>query len=361
MIKSVELVNFQGHKYSTFQFTPGVNVIKGPSHSGKTSVVRALRWVLQNKPQGDSFRRYFTDKDTRVTIEFTDGSYIIRERGKENRYVTSSGNYEAMRGSLPEEIAQISQMSEINIQLQHDPYFLIQDTAGTVAKKLNKVVGLEIIDEKLGKINRIINQTGAASNNAEVKVNEIIEELKAYKNLDKIEEDIKKVDSLMKKSWEFKKKSEYLEQTQRTVKLNYDKIIGLLALIELEKEAIEILDLIKESKAASFKYNQLGYIKRSIGSERSNCEHWTDFLTIEEDYNKLIGLSKQYREFNTKDVQLRNVQHSIQTQRSLIVDCGNLISAKDKEYNKTLKAQNICPLCKRPFNEGCEHENITDK
>ena len=356
MIRSIELRNFQGHKFSTLQFSPGVNVIKGPSHSGKTSIVRALKWVLQNKPLGDSFMSHFAEDDTSVSIEFDDDTYIIREKGKNNRYNTNLGIFEAMRGSVPEEIEQISKMNEINIQSQHDPYFLIQDTPGNVAKKLNKVVGLEIIDEKLGRANKLINQTGAALNNAETKVDEKTEELVSYKNLEKIGEDIQKIDGCLRESWELKKKSEYLEQTHRTIGVLYEELIGLSAIVDLEEETSGIKALIKESKSLGSRYNELGYIKRDIESSRAEQERLSDWLTVDKFYKELKGLSKQHRDLSSKCVNLRSIQHTIQTQRSLILDSGKRISAKDKKYNDTLTAQNICPLCKRPFNKG-EHNH----
>ena len=50
MIKSIHVVGFQSHADSTIEFDPGVNVLIGQSDSGKTAVVRALDWALNNRP-----------------------------------------------------------------------------------------------------------------------------------------------------------------------------------------------------------------------------------------------------------------------------------------------------------------------
>jgi len=57
MIKYLQIQNFQSHKDSLLEFDPGVNVIVGSSDSGKTAVIRALRWLVWNRPSGDAFRR----------------------------------------------------------------------------------------------------------------------------------------------------------------------------------------------------------------------------------------------------------------------------------------------------------------
>ncbi|MFR9297315.1 MAG: AAA family ATPase, partial [Aedoeadaptatus pacaensis] len=43
-IEKIILVNFQSHVYSELSLSRGVNVIVGPSDSGKTAIMRALRW-----------------------------------------------------------------------------------------------------------------------------------------------------------------------------------------------------------------------------------------------------------------------------------------------------------------------------
>jgi len=66
MIKTLSIQNYQSHKDSTLEFDPGVNVIVGSTDSGKTAIIRALRWLIWNRPNGDSFRSTWGG-DTKVT------------------------------------------------------------------------------------------------------------------------------------------------------------------------------------------------------------------------------------------------------------------------------------------------------
>ena len=56
-IKKLDLINFQSHKFTSLELADGLNVIVGPSDNGKTSILRAIRWVLFNEPQGMSMLR----------------------------------------------------------------------------------------------------------------------------------------------------------------------------------------------------------------------------------------------------------------------------------------------------------------
>lgn len=47
--------NFQSHKLSKLEFSPGINIVTGPNTSGKTSLVRSLRTLLFNLRASRSF------------------------------------------------------------------------------------------------------------------------------------------------------------------------------------------------------------------------------------------------------------------------------------------------------------------
>ena len=56
-IKKIILENFQSHKYSVIELNEELNVIVGPSDSGKSAIIRGLKWALYNEPSGDYFIR----------------------------------------------------------------------------------------------------------------------------------------------------------------------------------------------------------------------------------------------------------------------------------------------------------------
>ena len=54
MIHSIRLKNFESHKNSVFEFSPYINIISGQSNHGKSSVIRSIYWIKDNKPSGSS-------------------------------------------------------------------------------------------------------------------------------------------------------------------------------------------------------------------------------------------------------------------------------------------------------------------
>jgi exonuclease SbcC len=158
MIKSIHIRNFQSHAETEINFHPGVNVIVGPSDSGKTAGARALLWGLCNEPAGDEFRRHGED-ETKVRV-YMDNCRVLRLKkgaGK-NVYVLDDGyegeqqRFEAFGASVPEAIQKAVNMGDINWQFQFDAPFLLSNTAGEVARQLNEITRLDVIDTAMANV-----------------------------------------------------------------------------------------------------------------------------------------------------------------------------------------------------------------
>lgn len=118
-IQSIELINFQSHVKTKLDFSPGVNVIKGPNDTGKSAILRALESVVffsEMKPRRGA-------KFTKVTVHFFDGGYVSRERkvNKSGEYIAGSQIYEfngeqhqSLKNSkLPDEIEEYLNMAQV--------------------------------------------------------------------------------------------------------------------------------------------------------------------------------------------------------------------------------------------------------
>jgi len=154
MIKNIQIKDFQSHKDSQLTLDPGVNVVIGSSDCGKSSIIRAIKWVTQNRPQGDSFRnnQLKPKEEVKVDLTFKEGSTVSRlKSSKINSYVVGKKELKALRSDVPEEVKKLIRIKEVNLQSQHpsDQYFLLTDSPGQVAKKFNEVVGLEIMDKAM--------------------------------------------------------------------------------------------------------------------------------------------------------------------------------------------------------------------
>lgn len=155
MLKRIRIRNFQCHRKLQIKFDT-ITTIVGGSDRGKSSVIRALRWCLLNQPGGTSFVRHGS-KDTSVEVLFGDIP-VMRYRGKNGNGYTAPGfDFKAIGTSVPEELEMMFDVHpDITFQQQHDPPFWLSDNAGAVAKQLNAIVDLDVIDKVIGRANKLV-------------------------------------------------------------------------------------------------------------------------------------------------------------------------------------------------------------
>ena len=152
MLSGLELIGFQSHHNSVLEFSKGTNAIIGPSRAGKTCILRALQWLANNRPIGiDSFISH-GKKEVSVTLKL-DGRTITRKKSsKENVYVLDGEIFSGIGTDVPAPIAELLNLSDLNVSGQFDVPFLLFDSPGQVARVLNRVVHLEAIDTALANV-----------------------------------------------------------------------------------------------------------------------------------------------------------------------------------------------------------------
>ncbi len=156
MIKRLNISNFQSHKNSELEFDEGINIIIGQSDSGKSAILRALRWVVDNTPSGDSFRSTWGG-NTKVELSLDEDKVVGRSKTKTtNQYDIKNAILTSFNQGVPEEIKSILNFSSLNLQSQFDSPFLLAMSGGEVARYLNKIVHLDKIDLSLSNIGKTL-------------------------------------------------------------------------------------------------------------------------------------------------------------------------------------------------------------
>jgi len=156
MITSATSHNFQANKHIALEFHPGINLIVGSTDNGKSAFIRNLYWTCFNRPLGDDYISFWNRNKSGNPIEETSGS-ITRDTGHTVKRIRSSvvNGYqiddnpvlEAIgRGEPPIQVTEALQMSEVNFSMQDDLPFLISESPGNVARMLNSIIRLDVID-----------------------------------------------------------------------------------------------------------------------------------------------------------------------------------------------------------------------
>ena len=203
MIKTLILENFQSHKNTEIGFLPGVNVIVGRSDVGKSTILRALSWALFNTPDGLDMIRH-GQKICKVVIVFHDGTIIQRNRSKaKNEYVLEVGDqqykFSGFGRSVPDEIKKVVNMQEINISSQFSQFFLLSDSSGEVARKLNKIARLDLIDKVIKYVNKEIRQNKSELSHWEDLKQQKEKEVESFDFLPGLKKDINRVEKIENK------------------------------------------------------------------------------------------------------------------------------------------------------------------
>lgn len=227
-LHAIEIKNFQGHKDTQLELSDGVNVIVGSSDAGKSSIVRAIKWATENKPTGDSFRSHWGG-DTEVGLEF-ENQFITRvksdkKRGncyevywdlEKARMIPDSEPeiYRSFKTGVPKEIKDFFNLDELTFQYQHDAPFLLSNTAGEVAKYLNQIAQLEVIDKALSNVKSRKNKLNREIPALEENLKEKEKALEKYDQLDDIEELIENIEAVNEKAEEMESEIEELKELQ---------------------------------------------------------------------------------------------------------------------------------------------------
>lgn len=215
MIKRIHLKNFQGHGDTMIELSSGVNVITGQSDVGKSSVVRALRWLILNRPSGggDLFRRHGSGEKSTVSVEIglDDEVSILRFRGAKNGYTVGDKTLVAIRTDVPTEVSDLLNFGPQNLQTQHQPYFLLMDSPGDVARKLNEVCGLDVIDDCLSNGALLVSRNSQQIKERALRISDLEESEAKYSDLDARSSAVLDLEAMEKKALQMRQKCEELQ------------------------------------------------------------------------------------------------------------------------------------------------------
>lgn len=350
MINKICIRNFQCHADTTLEFSDGFNIITGSSDNGKSAVVRALNWVINNRPTGFSFQKEGCSGNTSVELTLKEGT-VTRTRGsKDNFYKLNDKKFQALKGEVPPEISNILAIPEENIQNQFDPHFMLQMSPGEVARVINeKAPGLKDIDPVLSEANKYVLELSRSIKELDTRILNKEEDIKNLAWTADASKSLKVVKKLHKELLELREDTEYLQQ----IVSDYEEKSELVKKTGYSKNLEEALRSLKES------FNVLTrkklYLKRlrHISESTAKCQIKIDSLNKAERLSEdVLSIRKKHDELNKLIKTLRKLENTRISYTELYQKKENredLIKQISAELKKERKNVKVCPTCKRPL------------
>lgn len=347
MINSIHIKNFQKHKDLKLEFTDGINVITGESDAGKSAVIRALRWVLENRPSGNKFKTKGTAPSTSVNVDLViNDEEITRTKStSKNEYFFQGETFKAMGSDVPEPIISFTNVSSLNIQRQLDDHFLFQYPDSKVSKMINDVSGMEEVVLALEETNRRVRK----SKSEEEFLCELIDEKeKEISKLIKYEKFEDKIDSISSKIKRVGKKEEKVEKLRKLLiqakkiqegkihKNVFKKILGkyqdLLEMYDKLEPKVELSERLIKTVG---KYRSLDNEPRikfgpiDTAVERIKAKK----KVIEKKESSLFSLEKKIEAY-------KNLEENSKDTKEKIKEMEESISIMKKKFK-------VCPVCNK--------------
>lgn len=343
MLEKLKLKNFQCHSSLCVEFDKKITAIVGPSDSGKSSVIRAIRWLSQNRPLGLGMIQY--ESSGASVFLSVDGVDIRRDRTKtKNSYLIRNNNnvnrMDSVGADVPDCVQNILNLGAENIQGQHDGPFWFNLSAGDVAKNLNRITNLELIDSTIQKLNEKVRKANYGVTIAEKSLSKAKEQFEKLSYVPDLEKDFSSLEELDTKIFDIKDEIDWLGKKNK-VSREYTETINNNT--QFLRDSETLVNLADELMTVEKPLGKLGKLIKNIKDLEDKIKEVPDITPLE---SIVVDVKNTSSEMADIKYRLREVW-----------DRQKLVKQATTEYRRAknkLKDElgNRCPLCGGKLNES---------
>lgn len=334
------------------KFTPGVNIIRGSSDAGKSAIIRAMLAVITGKDFSAAYQTWGTTGSMEVTIK-TEEHEVTRGRdSRRNFYRVDGKEYTALRGVVPHEVAvslpvNASRDSD-NLGTQYASFYLLSNSAGDVARKIQTVCDLDCISRASKEVSACIRE---ASDNERVLGRELDNVGAELQRLDDVHIFRKRFSRLRERHVYLEeqkaKKAEYEEISERYHALEGYENFALCAALRPDYEKCK--EGFRELEKRQAEIDSLRKVQRVVlrlDKECSSCTLLSESIRgIKKEHKAFSTLSLGLLEKKKKCLSLIKLLHDLKgVDKNLQNEAKNLSNLRKEEENLKKELQ-ICPLC----------------
>lgn len=334
MIEFLSIVNLQKHVKSEIKFSQGVNYILGETDHGKSAIVRAIRWLMFNKPSNTSMMRRGAKKPT-ISEASIKGTIVKRIRGvSKNCYIIEGVIKKGFGKDVPQEISNLVGCDEsLMVQRQAEAYFMIGMSSGAErAKALEKYLELTIISESMTRARKCL----FAEKKRKDDLKAVRTELKAVKAKAKSAlpfiQAVEELRTLEGAYLSLHKEQDFLEENDSILQSLRSKKTMLEGMMSGDVQ--KCLTVAQEMTDLKDSLNDMS----RVVTMRRDASRIDAVVTL---LNEAEVLSKKYEKaYNElRDIAVQQF-YRIQTQTQM-----NLVSKELHEVNSELSKIKVCPTC----------------
>jgi len=360
---SLEIENFQAHAHTVINFNDGVTVLCGETDQGKTAVLRALTWLVTNRPAGIGFVSHWAktvnskgtvaikpDKRCAVKLELLgdDGAKHVVERVRtatENKYVVDGKALSAVGSDVPPDVTTLLGMKGVNRQSQEDGYFFLTQTAGQMAASLNELVHLDTIDEAYGYVHRRKVETNVLYKEANIAQTGATHELTKLRHIPEMR-------SLYNEAQEYAKS---IDEKQRVL-LEINALLNKLAEVHralaesvpnVERKLMRMGALCEDLAAVESEAWDISAFLQKVGRVE---EALAEFPTVAEGtLAKMQKFIENWHKALADYEKVSDIWSDIEVLDNAIARCKDELEGLEKELPE------VCPLCGAKIGD-CAHD-----
>lgn len=350
MIKRLKLKNFQIHRDSVVEFGPGINIIVGESDNGKSSIIRALRWAITNKPSSKELKSVDAEEsDPLKSIVVLDNGVVTRERSQHNMYTvkidSNRKQYKAIRKDVPAPVSKLVNMDGRNIVSQHDPITFFGDGGGQAARMINELSGVGIIDDILKETNRRVSSVKAdikATTNLLESVEAKITTTSVFVGLRK---SIKKVEQLEEKIADYEKDAMLLENSLSIIDDAECELTTLAPTAQCAKKLSRAKICLEKLRETNHLIEKIEDILCTVEKEPISKKQMSDmnkiFLSAKNDLERLVQIERL--------LEVEEQLNALEKLNETLLLVKKARKDSESELKELKKEIGACPLCGKVF------------
>ncbi|MFF2531501.1 metallophosphoesterase family protein [Brevibacillus sp. NPDC058079] len=377
-VDKIILENFQSHQYTELELSRGLNIFVGESRQGKTAVLRAFRWVYENKPLGDRIIKKGA-KYAKVTLFLSNGYIVSRIMEKKSNGRNGYEITDPMTGEvayhntkmLPEVqkilgynpfVIDSDLQFNLNFMKQGSGWFLIGDqfSAPVKAKIIGAIYGTHYADAVARELDAEDRKVNDELKKAQADVQKLDEQIRQYTHLDDLEQTMSNVEGLLKEIEALNQRRDKIvvlinkrKQTEAVIQEN-EHVISRLQDIEqlsLKLEQVKVQELKRSQLASLLSKRQAVQTKYNLLEEA--LQALRDLDKAKEMHETVSLLQKQSQEIRqilvrrTRITALIEQENQILTKTQLIDEAYRLLKEVETAQIRRKELQGLAERAKR--------------